>query len=516
MLNGRVYGSRRASEAAEREKEYLERLEPAFIEWGSSNAAAGVSNGSLGTPSSGAGDGDGRRSAADDDDGGGMAWVKRRREERQRRAREEKERQMQVGEGDKAGGGGETEGEGEGHGSGSVSPGPGGGEAGGGLTSSQSSQTSQTSADMLKTTGGESKPKLRVGVEEADLQTPATNPSELPPHSPAIHVSPVVSLAPRIDVHAPPASPTFSSSHDHDSVGVNPVEISRHAEELGKPMIISKSPMTDRKTEKQAMVIPSDKSRKAAASASVPLSPHRLGFIDPFADANPTNVGHVRNPAEKGDEDEYEDEEGEEDVGDEDSDDSNDDDEDFDDNVVRCVQHKLGFAEGDLWVADTFAFIGLHPLPRALKLLVVTRIDTNKCSNHKPTKRNRNATNATYPTKNKGKKSKKIKIKKLKMYCIQSFYGSSVTFRRIIYHLLVALSTHELITLLHSKSIVQYSKECNYYFIIKIKRRKGSKNNYISALHGDYGYISTCKSKHYHGIKPVSTHHKGQHPCSNS
>lgn len=403
MLNGRVYGSRRASEAAEREKEYLERLEPAFIEWGSSNAAAGVSSGSLGAPSSGAGNGDGRRSAADDDDGGGMAWVKRRREERQRKAREEKERQMQVGEGDKAGGGGETEGEGEGHGSGSVSPGTGGG----GLTSSQSSQTSQTSADMLKTTGGESKPKLRVGVEEADLQTPATNPSELPPHSPAIHISPVVSLAPRIDVHAPPASPTFSSSHDHDSVRVNPVEISRQAEELGKPMTISKSPMTDRKTEKQAMVIPSDKSRKAAASASVPLSPHRLGFINPFAEANPTNVGHVRNPAEEGDEDEYEDEEGEEDVGDEDNDDSNDDDEDFDDNVVRCVQHKLGFAEGDLWVADAFAFIGLHPLPRVLKLLVVTRINTNKCSNHKPTKRNRSATNARYPTKNKGKKSKK-------------------------------------------------------------------------------------------------------------
>lgn len=32
MLNGRVYGSRRASEAAEREREYREKLEPAFIE----------------------------------------------------------------------------------------------------------------------------------------------------------------------------------------------------------------------------------------------------------------------------------------------------------------------------------------------------------------------------------------------------------------------------------------------------------------------------------------------------
>lgn len=346
MLNGRVYGSRRASEAAEREREYMERLEPAFVEWGTSNAAAAVSSGSLGARSSGAGDGDGRRPAADDDDGGGMAWVKRRREERQRKALEEKERQqMQVGEGDKMGGGGETEGEGEGHESGSVSPRTGEGEAGGGSTSSQSSQTSQTSADMLKTTGDESKPKLRVGVEEADLQTPATNPSELPPHSPAIHISPVVSLAPRIDVHVPPASPSFSSSHDHDSVEVvNPVEISRQAEELGKTMIVSKSPMTDRKTEKQAMVIPSDKSRKAAASASAPMSPHRLGFIDPFAEVSPTTVAHARNPAEEGDEDEYEDEEGEEDGGDEDNDDSNDDDEDFDD-VVRCVQHKLGFAK---------------------------------------------------------------------------------------------------------------------------------------------------------------------------
>lgn len=362
MLNGRVYGSRRASEAAEREREYREKLEPAFIEWGSSNgvgnnAVSGARSGAgLGSSGArpGAGIGGGRRQGFDEDDGGGMAWVKRRREERERKAQEEKERQqMQLGETDKVGG---RKNEGEGHGSGS--PGAGGGEAGGGLTSSQSSQSSQTSFDMPETTGGESKPKLRLGVEETDLQTPATDPSELPSQSPAIHISPVVSVPPRIDVHLPPSSPSFSSSHDHDhdNIGLSPVEISRQAEEQGKTMTISTSPMTDRKTEKQAMVIPSDKSRKAASSPS-PMNPHQFGFTDPFAEVNPMRVGQTRNLAEGGtdeDENEEEDEEGEEeddeeeegedDDDDDDDDEDDDDDGDFDDDVVRCVQqHKLGF-----------------------------------------------------------------------------------------------------------------------------------------------------------------------------
>ncbi|KAL7423701.1 hypothetical protein Q5752_001283 [Cryptotrichosporon argae] len=82
MLNGRVYGSRRASEAAEAAEEERRRHardEPAFVEWGY-GARAGMGSVS--------------RAAAtedDDDDGGGMAWVRKRREERERRASERRE-----------------------------------------------------------------------------------------------------------------------------------------------------------------------------------------------------------------------------------------------------------------------------------------------------------------------------------------------------------------------------------------------------------------------------------------
>lgn len=74
MLNGRVYGGRRASEAAERQAEIRAKNEPAFVEWGNSttgglgSVAPAKSNSLL----------------ADDDDGSGMEWVKRRREERRK------------------------------------------------------------------------------------------------------------------------------------------------------------------------------------------------------------------------------------------------------------------------------------------------------------------------------------------------------------------------------------------------------------------------------------------------
>lgn len=83
MLNGRVYGSRRQSEAAEREKQRREQEEPAFVEWGHGKAGGGM--GSHAPPKSGGG------FLADDDDGGGMSWVKRRREEREKREREARE-----------------------------------------------------------------------------------------------------------------------------------------------------------------------------------------------------------------------------------------------------------------------------------------------------------------------------------------------------------------------------------------------------------------------------------------
>lgn len=77
MLNGRMYGARRASEAAAMEKKRREKAEPSFVEWGA--GGAGTVAKSLGV------------SKEDGDDGGGMAWVRRRREERERRAREEAE-----------------------------------------------------------------------------------------------------------------------------------------------------------------------------------------------------------------------------------------------------------------------------------------------------------------------------------------------------------------------------------------------------------------------------------------
>lgn len=82
LLNGRVYGGRRASEAAEAEKRRREQNEPEFIEWG-----AGKSGGGIGSnqPVS--------RSGEDDDDGSGMEWVRKRRERREREERERREKE---------------------------------------------------------------------------------------------------------------------------------------------------------------------------------------------------------------------------------------------------------------------------------------------------------------------------------------------------------------------------------------------------------------------------------------
>jgi hypothetical protein len=72
MLNGRVYGARRASEAAAAQEVRRREMEPAFVEWGSGQRAATRSS----------------SNGFDDDDGGGMSWVRKRREERERRERE--------------------------------------------------------------------------------------------------------------------------------------------------------------------------------------------------------------------------------------------------------------------------------------------------------------------------------------------------------------------------------------------------------------------------------------------
>ena len=82
MLNGRVYGSRRAIEAADRERALREQNEPAFVEWGYGKQGAGLGSNTPKPEKGGF--------LGDAEEGSGMEWVKRRREERQRRDAEQK------------------------------------------------------------------------------------------------------------------------------------------------------------------------------------------------------------------------------------------------------------------------------------------------------------------------------------------------------------------------------------------------------------------------------------------
>ena len=82
MLNGRVYGSRRAIEAADRERRMREQNEPAFVEWGNGKSGAGLSSNAHNTED--------RGMLGDGEDGSGMEWVRRRRLERQKKVQEER------------------------------------------------------------------------------------------------------------------------------------------------------------------------------------------------------------------------------------------------------------------------------------------------------------------------------------------------------------------------------------------------------------------------------------------
>ncbi|WVQ71104.1 hypothetical protein IAR50_000629 [Cryptococcus sp. DSM 104548] len=205
MLNGRVYGSRRASEAAEREKEYRQKLEPAFVEWGAAGmGAVGAAGAPVVAKSSG---GNGRGGVlGEDDDGGGMAWVKKRREEREKRRSEEIALAV----------------------AGEVADPPSAESQSGGLSPSQSS----VSSSPVDSAG---KPALGVGTE---IQTPAIDAAQLPSHSPTILVSP----------------------HDTGTGTDSPIRLSRQAEEEGRGMTISET--VNEKSVKQAMVVPSDKAKK--------------------------------------------------------------------------------------------------------------------------------------------------------------------------------------------------------------------------------------------------------------
>ena len=92
LLNGRVYGARRASEVAEMQRKQREAAEPAFVEWGNAKPETTTTS----APSGGGG---GRGFLGDADEGSGMEWVKRRRAEREqakaKREAEEKEKANQ-------------------------------------------------------------------------------------------------------------------------------------------------------------------------------------------------------------------------------------------------------------------------------------------------------------------------------------------------------------------------------------------------------------------------------------
>ncbi|KAG8715415.1 hypothetical protein FRC08_010602 [Ceratobasidium sp. 394] len=83
MLNGRVYGAKRAKERLQPQPS----MEPEFSEWGYGGMGSVGSSGEYGklqSSSSAVGGGD------DDDDGSGMTWIRKRREKREREEREKK------------------------------------------------------------------------------------------------------------------------------------------------------------------------------------------------------------------------------------------------------------------------------------------------------------------------------------------------------------------------------------------------------------------------------------------
>jgi hypothetical protein len=89
MLNGRVYGGRRASEATLAEKKAREKNEPEFVEWGHGKGGGGMGSNQ---PARGFLD--------DEDDGSGMAWARKRRQRREQEEKERKEREARESEGE--------------------------------------------------------------------------------------------------------------------------------------------------------------------------------------------------------------------------------------------------------------------------------------------------------------------------------------------------------------------------------------------------------------------------------
>lgn len=202
MINGRVYGARRASEAAADEAARRRRMEPAFVEWGSSQKGYGSSS----------------TKGGDDDDGGGMAWVKRRREERERKAREAKEAEERAAAAAAAGGdtGGAAGASGEvGPMGESLPPSlvPGGGH---GSMSSASSNASDVQPTLSPTTPMERPSDLPPHPDHVEMLNKPDGIQHPAAHDGDHHVVYAVNVPNRKGSEASYASNATGSSHDDD------------------------------------------------------------------------------------------------------------------------------------------------------------------------------------------------------------------------------------------------------------------------------------------------------------
>ena len=187
MLNGRVYGGRRASEAAEAEKRRRESNEPAFVEWGGSKSGGG-----MGSNSAGASRGE---SVDDEEDGSGMEWVRKRRQKREQERREREAREKGL----------ETDGE-----SGAESD-AGSRRRGGGGAAQQNGGTGS---------GGSG--SSNDAIENRSPVTPSLNLADLPP-TPIIQIS--EHLTPSISAPAP-LNPILETQSHGQAKGSTPIGIS--------------------------------------------------------------------------------------------------------------------------------------------------------------------------------------------------------------------------------------------------------------------------------------------------
>nr|ODN93249.1 hypothetical protein L203_00520 [Cryptococcus depauperatus CBS 7841] len=252
MLNGRVYGSRRASQIAKQEEDYLAKLEPVFVEWGSAGVGANLDS-SLSTSRKG-------DFLGDEDDGGGMAWVRKRRMERQKREQEKRETERLA-----------------------IPQSPGDE----GLSSSQGSESSLGTREVDG--------KLQI-TGSVTLHTPAIYPEDLPSHSPTI-----------IRVSAP-SSPAISPStqkcvNQHDQLG-SPIQLGNLVEGEGKKSTSFAG--NENNIEKKAMALSSENMEKHNGQHF-----HRHVIQGTFGDQNPSLQEEDESSSEEEDEEDDDDDEDE-------------------------------------------------------------------------------------------------------------------------------------------------------------------------------------------------------------